>query len=322
MHMTGRGRLGVAGAATLLITAILVFVPPPSRTKLWESVYNCGHAPLFGCFALLIYAVSPPGDSGRSFRVPRYGKALAVSLAVGLFTEIVQHFCGGDFELQDLARDVSGAFLFLLFLSSFDRHLPAVSGLPRQCTSAWIRIAAVTVMAGIWAPPILLGYDYARRDRAFPILFDPGQNWTESFTRLQAARLEWSHPPGNWQGQAAGTLALVRFEGKRYPGFAIDEPYPDWNGYRSLNFTVFSELSTRIVVRINDAEHNDEAEDRYNGTLEIRPGVNAVSIPLQEVFAAPSGRSMNMANIRKIVIFALDSPAPFSLLFSRIELCR
>jgi hypothetical protein len=321
MQMTRPARLALTIAVTILLTLTLVLIPLPSNTRLWKSIYNCGHAPLFGLFSYAVFILLPAGRAGSS-GVARYGKAFALSVAVGLLTETVQLLTGGDFELQDLARDAAGAFLFLAFVVSFDRTVLLSAGFGWQRARVWIRTGSVILAAAVWLPAVLLGIDYERRNAAFPVLFDVRQGWGKSFVRPQGARIEQEPQPSKWSSEAGDGLALVSFRGRHYPGIAIEEPYPDWNGFSRFEFTVFSEVSTRLAVRINDSHHNDESGDRYNRSFVITPGRNVISIPLQDVVAAPKGRTMDMAEIRQIVVFAPDPQAPFSLSFSRIELCR
>ena len=310
--------IALAVAAIAGITSVLVFVPLPVETELWSSIYNCGHAPLFGVFALLMFWLLPRSCARSGWA--HYATTLGGAIAVGLLTEVVQHFSGGDFEFEDVARDTAGAFLFLAFLASFDPRALSALRLDRRGSPALIRAAALALMAFIWIPAALLARDYARRDIAFPVLFDAQQPWGRPFLRLQGAKLRLSDPPDRWKNVAHGPLALVSFSHQRYPGIAIQEPYPDWTGYRLLTFAVISDQKTRLAVRIDDARHSDGRQDRYTGAFDVGPGFDVISIPLDAIRQAPRGRSMDMTRIRKIVIFAVQAPAAFSVMLGPIRL--
>jgi hypothetical protein len=104
----------------------------------------------------------------------------------------------------------------------------------------------------------------------------------------------------------------------------VEEPYPDWSGYDRLSFTVYSGMKepVSIVVRIDDAQHDNRYTDRFNRRLVLQPGVNRVSIPLSEVRNSPRGRKMNMTRIQRVVLFAMHPGAPFTLHFDTVRLER
>jgi hypothetical protein len=148
--------------------------------------------------------------------------------------------------------------------------------------------------------------------------------WGRRFIRLHGSRLESAAAPPGWPAAAARGVARVSFRDGRYPGLVVEEPYSDWSGYGRLSLTVYSgvEQPVSIVVRIDDAHHDNRYTDRVNRRIELRQGVNRVSIPLSVVRNSPRGRRMDLTRIQRFVLFAMHPPAPFTLYFDTLRLER
>jgi len=89
---------------------------------------------------------------------------------------------------------------------------------------------------------------------------------------------------------------LLMFRPGEYPGIIIEEPYPDWSEWEQLTFRVSSAVPrpVSIVVRIDDIHHNNEYSDRFNRAFTIKPGDNAISIPVADIGAAPKTRKFDL----------------------------
>ncbi len=308
------------------MTAVLLSVQPPARTLFWEVTFDAGHAPLFGVLAAAALALSPgPVSWSGSARVRHYLLAFGVAVVVGALSEAAQGGTAEGGEALDVVRDAAGAAAALLVAAALDRslrpHLP-----PRRISSPRVLVAAgAALLAAAFAPLVLAGALYLRRDAAFPTIWDPGAGWPSRFSSVStSARLELVRAPSGRGGGTEGSVARVTFLPSEYPGLVIDEPYPDWRGYGRLVFDAFSGEAgpTRVVLRIDDDRHDGRYEDRFNRSLTLRPGWNAVSIPLREVRSAPRGRGMDMARIRRLVLFAVRPTAPFSICLGAMRLER
>jgi len=63
-------------------------------------------------------------------------------------------------------------------------------------------------------------------------------------------------------------------------------------------------------LRIHDRLHrlHDFAlKDRFNRTLELRPGRQQIKIPLGDVKSAPHSRSMDMQHLQELSLFTMQS---------------
>ncbi len=107
-----------------------------------------------------------------------------------------------------------------------------------------------------------------------------------------------------------------------YPGISMNYLHNDWKGYTTLTFDVFLDGTTplELTVRINDRMHNDEYLDRFNKIFQVIPGINHISIRLDEVKTAPRGRVMDMADIVKISVFAYKLKGPRTVYFDNFRL--
>jgi hypothetical protein len=177
-------------------------------------------------------------------------------------------------------------------------------------------------MTGV--PAVMLSAGYLGRDSAFPVVMDFSRPWAKLFTQFQGTSLALKSAPRGWLPSPPRDVALIAFGAGRYPGFVVQEPHPDWSGYDRLSFTVYSEMKepVSLFVRIDDAHQNNRYTDRFNRRLGIRPGLNALSIPLAEVRDSPRGRKMQLTRIRRVAFFAVQPPAPFALYFDSLKLER
>jgi hypothetical protein len=87
-----------------------------------------------------------------------------------------------------------------------------------------------------------------------------------------------------------------------------------------LTFVSDLDASLPLVIRINDAAHDNRYADRFNRQVVIRPGVNRVVIPLDDVRRAPNRREMDMRHIRQIIVFGYRVTAPTHVYLGPIRL--
>ena len=121
-------------------------------------------------------------------------------------------------------------------------------------------------------------------------------------------------PSAAGAGATAGPARFARLDLKPalYSGISLVEPYPDWRGYRRLVLTIASDLDAPLLlnIRIHDAAHDQRYANRFNRQFSVRPGMNRLVIPIDDVRTAPDRREMDLARIRGIVLFVhqLDHP--------------
>ena len=61
-----------------------------------------------------------------------------------------------------------------------------------------------------------------------------------------------------------------------------------------------------MTLRIDDRAHRDNLspDDRFNRRLALAPGRQTLRIAVDDIRAAPAGRSMDMTRIDQVILFA------------------
>jgi len=306
------------------ISIILIFfkLELPSETYLWMEIHNTGHTPLFGILSLLIL--------GLCFLTLRkkiqkqhiyYLISLIVTISIGIVTEFIQIYGPGDADLSDLIRDIFGAVSFLGLYMVFDRKMIVF-------WRKWDKVRIFTLVGAFLLfvlsliPISMWAWAYHQRNQAFPLILSFESFWENKFTRTKNAELVKTHPPPGWKNPSSRNMGQLTMSAGIYPGFNIEEPYPDWTGYKYLSFCIYSELNATVnlAMRIEDIHHNNFYDDRFNYSITINPGVNQISVPLEQVENAPSYRKMDMTAIYAIHFFATRPSKPFILYFDDLQL--
>lgn len=315
-----RGLLALAGIGVLL--GILVGGRPPRPILLWAQVYDLGHIPLFGLLALLVLEALAAYFPGLA-RYPRrhYLAALGVTLVISVLSELAQLFLPNrETQLSDAVHNLLGASCFLGLRAFADRSLWRGEPLTRRLLAT----AAVIGLVAAAAPLLSLGWHYGMRAAAFPVVADLTAGWQRPFLGLPRARVRPVAAPAAWRGHEGRDVAGLTFLVAPWPGFTLREPYPDWRGYDRLRLEIFSPLDTPVdlTLRVDDVHHNQQRSDRYNRTFTVRPGLNEISIPLEQVASAPDGRRMDMSEIAQLILFARRPDDAFTLYLAPIRLER
>lgn len=117
------------------------------------------------------------------------------------------------------------------------------------------------------------------------------------------------------------SLKMVLFPDE-YPGIAPMISNTDWRGFRSFGFDVYNAEKTRVplTVRIDDRKDYPEYRDRYNKTYSLAPGQNTIIIPLKDLATTGSGRTLNLKNIYRILMFVVKPQRKIILHFDYLRL--
>lgn len=305
----------------LVVTCALVAItniPILPDTRFFKALQNFGHAPLFGAAAVVIaraFLRREQRTHASMHSLLPFWIALGIALLLGAGTEMVQGLLGGDAEVQDVIADTAGAASFLAI------HWSIAAANSRGWR--WLaRIPAAALLGWCAVPVMAAGTATWHRNRIFPILADFNSRLGASFYAVRNARCEPVPAPSGAELPLGNRMAKITFEPAQYPSFFLEEPYPDWTGYKDLRFLVYSELPGPITlaIRIHDAHHNNETADRFNAALAIKPGLNPIRIPLRDIESAPSGRRMDMRAIRSLMIFAIAPSMPVTVFVGDLRL--
>lgn len=316
-----RRQILYAAIGIMVLLWVLLTGRPPRPTMLWHEIYNLGHIPLFGLFAVLALEISRAGV-GRSFDWPlaHYAIALGATAVVSVATELLQlDMPGRQAEVQDALHNIIGGSCFLALRACLDTALwsPDKSRLRR-----WVAVAAaLTLLVSFW-PLANLGWHYGMRSAAFPVLVDFDSRWQRPFLSSPRAGLDRMQAPAGWTQRKNQRIVAIKFMAAPWPGVSMHEPYPDWSGFKTLRFDVYSELpeAVDLILRIDDIQHNNQYRDRFNRTFTVQPGLTQISVALSDIRNAPSGRELNLQEITQMILFSRRPEEPFTLYFSDIWL--
>lgn len=312
--------LSLAFLAGLLI---VIFVELPSNSIFWQEAQNSGHILVFGVLSLvaLITLRSISWFEKHNYAWSYLG-AIILTLLAGIIVEYIQLSVGRDAELIDVLNDGVGIFSFLGLYAFIDPALNTFrSKEGRRLIFGIFGLSSLLLLIGL-SPVINLTLSYYQRDRDFPILIDFSKHWPLAFISTQDASLQIAEVPEQWLNTEQKHLGIVTLYSAQYPGFALKEPVSDWSSYAYLKFSIFSDTiqPIKLSLRINDKQHNQEYNDRYNTSLLIEQGKNQFRISLDDIRNGPTDRKLDLHAIDKVVLFASDLDTPLQFYVGNFQL--
>jgi VanZ family protein len=299
--------LGSAICGVLLFVGGPDYHSPPS----YRGVWSFGHIITFFLWTLVLIRNSA-WFAGKPIN-QQIPIGVVMTLSLGFAIEWLQTFVGRTFSVGDVARDLTGGFLAIAFLS------------PAREALAWmvLRTIQASALALIFVqiyPVALTLADELIAEGQFPILSDLE-------TPLELSRWKsGSELSIDTQVVRQGRASLrARLMPGRYAGLGLFHFPENWRGYSSLRFSVLNGSRAPVVMtcRINDAQHfrNGEAySDRFNEHFKLDPGWNEIIIPLNRIENAPRGRRMDLAQVKAIVLFIKDLRVPLVLNIDAVRL--
>ncbi len=112
------------------------------------------------------------------------------------------------------------------------------------------------------------------------------------------------------------------FAQQDYSGVILHQPEVEWLDFNTLQISIKNtgDVTHTIEIRIHDVHHNNAFEDRFNATLQINPGENKITIPVQQIQTLTSTeRLMDMRKLSEIQFFS-TSRESFSLYLTAMNL--
>lgn len=291
----------------------MLLTPLPAWGRAAQAAGDALHAPLFAVLAVIVWRFA----AGRLRRSTLTAGLLVWSgvSAFGLLTETLQMWVGRHPSWSDVFANLLGAAAGTLWSSrhGFSRRPLRIA----VCTTA----AALIVLAS-WRPVAILG-DVYRQHSEMPLLasFESPMElsrWTATECRISRTRSRSTD--GDW------SLRLDLTTGT-YPGAGLRWPLPDWTAYRSLHFDLYldetgtaDELPLVLIVKLEDAHHNQEHEDRFHRTVRLKSGWNRVRIRLSDVVSLPNGRTFDFSRVAFLQFFTVHPSHPQTIYIDNIHL--
>ena len=283
--------------AAIAIAALLsvVFVPWPHDSGiLLRTLFEWLHVPVFGLVSLAILSMTPTSWPGSQ----RFGLALMGSVLLGVLTEAAQIPMQRDASWEDLIADVAGAAGLLAFAYAVSR---------KQIIGVISAISAAAILLWSASPLIATTQALVHRNSQFPVIFNGDIDSEKTF--FSGLNVQMTTRKSETNGLLYTEVQVIR---EKKPRIEIRDLFPDWSSYSNLNLRIelIGDLDLILTVRIHDTLHrrgDQPHDDRFNQRLTLSPGMNSLTIPLQNVGSAPRGRSMDMTKIEALILYSEKS---------------
>lgn len=291
----GLAIVGLLGGLTL----VLLF-PLPPLPRAARALLDMGHAPAFAVATVVLYrivrAVRP--KSG-------FGMLLLIALAMIVFgygSEVVQSKTGRGYAIHDALADALGVMAAVCWC------------IGRELTNNGMRLVlalvATVALAIPSTTPCMVFLDVVRQKGEMPMLasFENHAELTRWVVREgRMARVQENFTDGLWALQ-------VDLSPGEYPGVTMIWPASDWSNYDELVFdltvlesagdTLDDEATARpLILKIEDAAHNGEYDDRYHRSLSLVPGTQEIRVSLSEIEHGLEGRTLDLRNVALLQLF-------------------
>jgi len=121
----------------------------------------------------------------------------------------------------------------------------------------------------------------------------------------------------------SGKAALkVTLPPGQYPGINFEKIRSDWSGFRYLRMDVFNPDNEKVNfhILIGDNRSVLEYASRFDIDVNLKPGMNHLSIPTDSIRTNIHHRPLNLKDLRRFIVFVPDNPKPRELYLDNIRL--
>ncbi len=180
-----------------------------------------------------------------------------------------------------------------------------------------LALEAIALLSGglIVVPSAVTAVAYIRRASLLPQLVQLDSRLGRHFLLASEAHMV---PAGD------GSVRVQPHRG-RWPGLSLEEVWPDWRGYSTLVIDL-SNTGTQafwVYVRIDDRRPDPHYSERYNQQFQLAPlSRRVIRIPLAEIESAPVGSKIDLAHIRRILLFEDGSTPTYAFYLNSLKLER
>lgn len=294
--------------ALLMTTGMLI--PLPRGNWFIIALLNMAHAP---AFALLSFFVMWFARGRVSWWLAACLTVL-VAASLGAGTEWLQTFVGREVSWEDFQADLVGGVIGVLL------NIPQAVVTGRRWL-AWICVTGVScvLVASVSQYSLSILLDMALRDPDPALLGSFETRWELSRWYGESVRCR---PTTDFVTHGEQGLHIQFSPEPQYASFRLARMARDWTPYRSLVLDIYlpGETAAELHIKVHDEAHNDEPEDRFNGTLRLRPGGHRYTINLSDIAAAPQGRPMDMQRVKTLTLFTANLQAPLNIVLDHIRL--
>ena len=296
-----------------VILTILLFVGGPGYEshRIVQQIWEVGHVALF---LILSYIILIFIRKYKLSYITQFLIIVALSFIFGLFVELIQLLVGRDFELQDLANDVSGAIIGYFVYYLLHAKISKLHNIIAALSIALLLMISLYPLANVLV-------DEVKMKNEFPVLSD-----FESPTQLSRWDVKQANLSLNKHHVQQGEYSLQAiFLPDAFPDITLQHFPRDWSGYKNIKFSLYNKAQDPVVIelKIYDEDHMKygyQYTDRFNRELLLQPGWNNISISLNEIFNSPEKRMMNIARIKSFSLFLKDVTSPVTIFLDDLKL--
>lgn len=296
-----------------VILTILLFVGGPNYEshRIVQHIWDMGHVALFLMLSYIILIFI------RKYKLSYIAQFLIIagfSFIFGLFVELIQLLVGRDFELQDLANDVSGAvigyFVYYLLHAKISKLGKIIAALS----------IVLLLMISLY-PLVNVLVDEVKMKNEFPVLSDFESPAQLSRWDVKQANLSLSK---HYVQQGEYSLQAI-FLPDAFPDITLQHFPRNWSGYKNIKFSLYNKEPDPVVIelKVYDEDHMKygyQYTDRFNRELLLQPGWNNIFISLNEIFNSPEKRTMDRTRIKSFSLFFKDVTSPVTIFLDDLKL--
>ena len=296
-----------------VILTILLFVGGPDYEshRIVQQIWDVGHVALF---LILSYIILIFIRKYKLSYITQFLIIVALSFIFGLFVELIQLLIGRDFELQDLANDVSGAIIGYFVYYLLHAKISKLHNIIAAMSIVLLLMISLYPLANVLV-------DEVKMNNEFPVLSD-----FESATQLSRWDVKQANLSLNKHHVQQGEYSLqATFLPDAFPDITLQHFPRDWSAYNNIKFSLYNKAQDPIVIemKIYDEDHMKygyQYTDRFNRELLLQPGWNNISISLNEIYNSPEKRTMDITKIKSFSLFLKDVTSPVTIFLDDLRL--
>lgn len=306
------GIKAIALHALFITGLVFLFVGGPGHNipRYVGAGWNLGHVALFILFIFILNR-DWKGFSAKPLKL-QWVLVISVSALFALTTELMQSYVGRQFDVFDIFRDLAGCVIGMLLLGKLSDNYK------RRGNAVRVSVIVSLLIITSYQLAISLTDEYIAA-KQFPVLAG-----FETPFEINRWRADGAISISNDISKSGNSSLKAVFTTKAYSNVTIKYSLGKWEKYKSLKFSIFNPDSAalKIECRINDRKHNNRYKDRLNRNYLLKRGWNTLTISLDDLRNAPSGRKMDLNSISSISFFTMSLPAPRTVYFDDIYLVK
>ncbi|MCH8250686.1 MAG: hypothetical protein IH913_13910 [Proteobacteria bacterium] len=280
---------------------------PTDWSPLAIDILHSLHGPGFAAMALAIFWYL----QSRCLSNINYGLAAAITMGIGLISELAQIPGPRDAQIKDLIVDALGILGALGVSAAFDKKFRSAIRAPARLLLPVAAGAALTIAC---LPTLWLTYASIQQRSAFPSLLTFEHAWeAATFGQTANQRPDVVDAPFHWP--ASGKKVSRSSEDGRWGIFLSLHPAQDWRGYSQLSFVAASN-GERFAMDIGIREKHN----RYYSSIWVEPGPQRFTITFDDIRAAAKDGPFDFSRVESVVFSAAKPGGAQELLLDDIRL--